>query len=287
MLDSRLTDTRVEIVSGSAIVESDDPDVSVKDHKVTIIRNDYQIQPMKFGVFEVTSDPGQMKAYKGDVSVVTAANHTVVKDGHAMPFSAALLSEKFDANQADDLYLWTRDRSAYISAANMSSARSLALNGYVTGSSYPGFGFSPQFQGSWYLNSALGMYTYVPYAGMMSSPFGYRFFSPARIYSYYSPTPYYWYGGGGSPAGPADGEPLAGLSSAAVPGVTSSQPTLASPLRGNSGGSSLATSGGRVAPTSSLADSASADRAALEAKTRDLNGACDGMNMGMGTYDGH
>jgi hypothetical protein len=204
-----------------------------------------------------------------------------------LPFAAALLSEKFDGNSADDLYMWTRDRSAYLSAANIASARNLALNGYVAGSSYPGLGFSPQFQGGWYLNSALGMYTYVPYAGMMSSPFGYRFFSPARIYSYYSPTPYYWYGSGGSPAGPADGEPLSGLlsPSGAIPGITSSQPTLASPLRGSS--ATLATSGGRTASTSSLADSATSTRAALEAQTRDLNGACDGMNMGMGTYDGH
>src|SRR5665213_1870666 len=56
MLDNRLLSTRVEFLSGSAIVESDDPEVSVKDPAVTIIYKDYQLQPLKYGVFEINSD---------------------------------------------------------------------------------------------------------------------------------------------------------------------------------------------------------------------------------------
>jgi len=246
MLDNRLLSTRVEFLSGSAIVESDDPEVSVKDPAVTVVYKNYQIQPVKFGLFEITSDPSQMKVYKGQAGVTTGSEHTVVKDGHLLPFSAALLTEKFDQKQADDLYLWTRDRAASLSAANMSSARSLASNGYKMGSSYPGLGFSPQFQGGWYLNSALGMYTYMPYGGMMYSPFGYGFYSPLLIDSYYMPYGYYWYGGGGARTGTAAGQPLANLSgfsgrSTAVTGsqisrvgaVNSVHPTLGSPLRGS------------------------------------------------------
>jgi hypothetical protein len=246
MLDNRLLSTRVEFLSGSAIVESDDPEVSAKDPAVTIVYKDYQIQPLKFGLFEITSEPAQMKVYKGQANVATASEHTVVKDGRLLPFSAALLSEKFDARQADDLYLWTRDRSASISAANMSSARSLASNGYAMGSSYPGLGFSRQFQGGWYLNSALGMYTYMPFGGLMYSPFGYGFYSPLVIDSYYSPYPYYWYGGGGPRTNGTSGQPLANLSSFSgrSSAVTTSQisrlgaasgahPTLGSPLRGS------------------------------------------------------
>ncbi len=53
-----------------------------------------------------------------------------------LPFSAALLTEKFDDKVGDDLYLWARDRSQVMSAANMSSARSLSSgfgSGYGTG----------------------------------------------------------------------------------------------------------------------------------------------------------
>ncbi len=265
MLDNRLLSTRVEFLSGSAIVESDDPEVSVKDPAVTIVYKDYQIQPLKFGLFEITSDPSQMKVYKGQANVTTASEHAVVKDGHLLPFSAALVSEKFDEKQADDLYLWTRDRSASLSAANMSSARSLASNGYTMGSSYPGLGFSPQFQGGWYLNNALGMYTYMPYGGLLYSPFGYGFYSPGLIDSYYSPYGYYWYGGGGSRTGTAIGQPLPSLSglsgrSSAITGsqisrlgtASSLRPTLGAPLRGstsfgnNASRGSLASRGGGV-----------------------------------------
>src|SRR5579862_3451287 len=275
MLDNRLLSTRVEFLSGSAIVESDDPEVSVKDPAITIVYKDYQIQPLKFGLFEITSDPSQMKVYKGQASVTVASEHTVVKDGHLLHFAAALASEKFDEKQADDLYLWTRDRSASLSAANMSSARSLASNGYTMGSSYPGLGFSPQFQGGWYLNSALGMYTYMPYGGLQYNPFGYGFYSPGLIGSYYSPYPYYWYGGGGSRTGSAVGQPLANLSgfsgrSSAVTGSQISRlgtagsvhPTLANPLHGSTSlGSALATNRGGVASPSSAAGLARASGA--------------------------
>jgi hypothetical protein len=282
MLDRRLMSTRVEFISGSAIVESDDPEVSAKEHKVTIVHKDYQIQPLKFGLFEITSDPGQVTVFKGQANVMTESDRTVVRDGHLLPLSAALLSEKFDTRQEDDLYLWTRDRSAYISAANMSSARSLRLNGYVVGRSFPGLGFSHQFQGEWYLNSALGMYTYMPYAGTVYSPFGYGLFSPGLISSYYSPTEYYWYGGGGSRTGSMSGVPLTGLTSSEVlrlGAVRDVHPTLASPLRGISGSA--------ASSAASAGSSSASDRAALEAKLRKELGECDSMEMAAKTYSGN
>jgi hypothetical protein len=238
MLDNRLLSTRIEFVSGSAIVESDDPEVSVKDPAVTILYKSYEIQPLKYGVFEISSEPGQLKMFKGQASVTAADNHTVVKEGHALAFSAALLTEKFDPRQADDLYLWTRDRSAYLSAANMSSARTLASHGYsmdslFAGNMYPGLGFNSAFRGGWYYNQFMDMFTYMPYNGMGLNPFGYGFFSPGSIYGYYNPNNYYWYGGGGSRTGGSSGAPLAtntalGSQVARLGGV---HPTLSSPVR--------------------------------------------------------
>jgi len=249
MLDNRLLSTRVEFLSGSAIVESDDPEVSVKDPAVTILYKDYEVQPLKYGVFEITSDPGQMKVFKGQANVVAGKIRTQVKEGRLLPFTAALLTEKFDEKQGDDLYLWTRDRSAYLSAANMSSARTLASNGYsmdslYLGGGYPGLGFSSRFQGGWYYNQGLSMYTYLPYGGTSWSPFGYGFFSPATIYSYYSPGGYYWYGGGGSRTGNSFGQPINSSSTVTAGGIARigagniSHPTLGSPLRGSSSVSS-------------------------------------------------
>jgi hypothetical protein len=252
MLDNRLLSTRVEFLSGSAIVESDDPAMSIKDPAVTILYKTYEIQPLKYGVFEITSEPAQMKVYKGEANVVAGMSRAVVKDGRLMPFSAALLTEKFDEKQADDLYLWTRDRSAYISAANMSSARTLSNgSGGYSGLGYSGFGpggysgmglggYSGMGSGSWYLNPYLGMYTYMPYDGFGFGPFGYGFFSPYSINSFYNPSNYYWYGGGGARTGSFVGQPLStsGLSrvvNSSLPRLTSGSalhPTLSSPVAG-------------------------------------------------------
>jgi hypothetical protein len=245
MLDNRLLSTRVEFLSGSAIVESDDPEVSVKDHAVTIIYKDYEIQPLKYGVFEITSEPSQIKVYKGQANVVAGTNHTQLKEGRLLPFTAALLSEKLDEKQADDLYLWTRDRSAYLSTANMASARTLASHGYAADNlflgGYPGLGFSSRFQGGWYYNPLMSMYTYMPYSGTFWSPFGYGFFSPVTISSFYSPAGYYWYGGGGSRTGGGGGVQISSPSTISASSISrlgvggASHATAASPVRANTG----------------------------------------------------
>ncbi|MES1261550.1 MAG: hypothetical protein ABUS49_07435, partial [Acidobacteriota bacterium] len=228
----------------------------VKNPAVTIIYKDYEIQPVKYAILEIASDPGQLKVYKGQAAVASGSNRITVKEGRLMPFSAALLTEKFDEKQADDLYLWARDRSAYLSAANMSSARSLASKGYsmngLYSGGYSGLGFNDRFNGGWYYNSFLNMYTYMPYGGTAWSPFGYGYFSPYTIYSYYSPGNYYWYGGGSR--GSSGGVPLSniGTSSLAASQVsrigagTNTHPTLSSPVRSANGFSATnsAASGG-------------------------------------------
>src|ERR1700733_9707988 len=147
MLDNRLLSTRVEILSGTAIVESDDPQMSVKDSPVSLIYKDYEIRLVKHGLVEIGSDPAAMKVYKGEAVVTTANDRATVREGRLLSFSAALPTEAFDSKVGDDLYIWARDRSQSVSAANMSSARSLNSTGYGSGSGYlnifdnSGYGF--------------------------------------------------------------------------------------------------------------------------------------------------
>jgi hypothetical protein len=233
MLDNRLVSTRVDILSGNVIVESDDPQMDVKDSTVVLLYKDYEIRMAKHGLVEFNADPGQLKVFKGEALVNTtgsALSRVTVKEGRLLPFSAALLTEKFDDRAGDDLFMWARDRSQNLSAANMASARSLSnsfSSGYG-GSSYPSSGGS--WNGGWYFNPYFSMFTYVPGSGTLWSPFGYGFFSPYTIYDYYSPTAY-WYGGGGSPNSNAGGRPLYGINSA----TTSRPAPLGQLLSGNTG----------------------------------------------------
>jgi len=131
----------------------------------------------------VTSDPAQMKVFKGEVEVSTSGNRVVVKEDHLMPFAAGLTTEKFDPKSGDELYIWARERSENLSAANMSSARSISTGSCFVACANGG----GVWNGGWYYNPYFDMITYVPMAGTFWSPFGYGFFSPVTIGQYYAP----------------------------------------------------------------------------------------------------
>jgi hypothetical protein len=268
MLDNRLISTRVEFVSGIAMVEMVDAGSTVKDPPVTMIYKDFQAQPVHYGVFEMTSLPGQVRVFKGEAKVLGNNTTVTVKEGNAVDLSTTMAMAKFDAKDGDDLYLWSRDRSAYLSAGNMSSARTLANSGYGNamgysnmgmgmGSGYAYTGWSPAmwsgFSGGWYYNSYLNMYSYMPFAGTMYSPFGFGYYNPITIGYVYTPG-YYWNGAGGPRTGATTGVPLStlpttgtattkGASAPLLPrlGATAvARPSLTFPARGTQPGSPTA-----------------------------------------------
>jgi hypothetical protein len=278
MIDTRLVSTRVDVLAGNVMLESDDAQMDIKDSPVVLIYKDYEIRMQKHGLAELNTDPGQLKVFKGEALVETAEgagtkNRTTVKEGRLVSFNAALVTEKFDDKVGDELYLWARDRSQVLSAANMSSARSLSScyascvgsgSGYGYGGLTSGIG---GWNGGWYYNPYFGMYTYVPLNGTLWNPWGYGFFSPNTIYSYYSPTAY-WSGGGGAMGASARGRPvLGGVNSSSNRAAPLGQllnsnsgriNTLGSPTRGANafgtappaiGSSSPAASGGGFAPS--------------------------------------
>src|SRR5579885_1265839 len=161
MLDSRLVSTRVELVSGSATLETDaEPGENgkYKNPTVTLIFKSYEIEPVKDGLLEITTDPAQVRVFKGEAKVQAGENRATVKDGREVFLTAALATQKFDEKTAaDDNYIWARDRSAVVSAANLSSARMLANNsssGSLWGGGYLGaplYG-AGMYGGGWYFN---------------------------------------------------------------------------------------------------------------------------------------
>jgi hypothetical protein len=134
---------------------------------------------------------------------------TTVRKGRQVVFGEALVASNFDTNDSDPFYRWASRRAEYISAANLSSARTAgASSGYGSGllssnyggpcSSYGGLypnytgAYSGCPYGAWAWNPWFGMYTYVPGFGYGYSPFGWDFFSPYTVAYAYAP---YLYGG--------------------------------------------------------------------------------------------
>ncbi len=187
MITNRLIDTRVEFVSGSVMVEVDDP---LKDNSVALVYKDYTVQLKKHGLYGFESDPAQLKVYNGEAEVSTDGNTVVVKEGKLLPFTSALVAEKFDNKDGDALWRWSKRRSEYVSVANLSAAK------YVKDSGTSGWN-----TGGWYYNPYYSMFTYLPGRGMFYSPFGYSFWSPYSVYNYYGQGQAYYgvpnYGGSG------------------------------------------------------------------------------------------
>ena len=214
MVSTKLDDTRVEVLKGSAMVEVDD---LAKDNAVMLLYKGNEMLLVKHGLFRVDADQGLLKVFDGEAIVKGESGQLTLHKGKETALNGVLMAENFDAKADDELYRWSDRRSGYLAKANVSSANSLvggssgssfggfsALgggcggafgNGFGTGLGYgQGFGYSP-----WQFNPMFGMYTFVPCNGFAYSPFGYGFYSPYTVWQ----APYY--GGGGIAGGGGGG----------------------------------------------------------------------------------
>jgi hypothetical protein len=185
MITNRLIDTRLEFLSGAAVVEADDIG---KDNSVTVVYRDATIHPVKKGVYRFDADGGELRVFDG-VAEVTSGDQTVeVKEGHLIALDT-LAVRKFDKTVTDALNRWSERRDSYVSMANVGAATSLRTSLYGGGS---------PFLTGWYFNPVFGMYSFVPgMGGMFYSPYGNPFFSPFDVYMAYMPGFYGGYGYGG------------------------------------------------------------------------------------------
>jgi len=183
MITNRLIDTRLEFLTGAAVVEAED---IAKDNSVTVVYGDATVHPTKKGVYRFDSGTGELRVYDG-LAEVTAGGQTVeVKEGHLIALDTLAVG-KFDKTVSDALNRWSERRDSYVSMANVGAADTLRT------SAFAGIGGNNPFMGGWYWNPFFGMYSYVPgMGGMFYSPFGNPFFSPFDVYMAYMPGFYYY-----------------------------------------------------------------------------------------------
>jgi hypothetical protein len=194
MLSSKLTDTRVEILNGSAIVECDDVP---KDNSVWLVYKGTNMALVKHGLYRVDTNPARIRAYDGEAILQGDSGQLTLKGGKQTALDGVLMAEGFDKNDLDGLYRWSDRRAGYVAKANVSSAMSMQNSGYGSGygSTYSGFGlFGSGYSGfgsmgGWQWNPFFGMFSWVPYQGIGYSPFGYSLWSPYTVSQvYYAPT---------------------------------------------------------------------------------------------------
>ena len=231
MVTSRLIDTRVEMLTGSGIVEVDE---NSKDTNVVVALKAGAATLTKTGVYRFDSEPARIKVFSGTASVLVGDKTILVPTGHMLSLAAdAALVEKFDTGDTDALDHWARRRAEAMAVANVSAAKYVNDNyGKLNHSSW---GFNPYF----------GLYTYIPMNGSMCNPYyNYCYYSPGVVYNrFYAPTSYYpgtlGQTGGFNPGYSTMGGTSTGVSNTVSAGSVSSSPAMSS---GSTASSSAASS---------------------------------------------
>ncbi len=177
MLSNALADTRLEVVSGSALVEVGE---LLEHNAIAFEASGVHMELAKKGLFRIDANPASLRVYEGQARVTAGSESLVARKDHQINFDAAKLADtKFDAKDTDAFYRWSSRRAEYVAAANVISAR-------VTSNSDYGSSFTSN-PGAWSWNPYFGMFTFLPANGIYWSPFGSPFYSPAMAWSAYVP----------------------------------------------------------------------------------------------------
>jgi len=116
-----LADTQVELLNGSAILESTE---SNPDTSVTLICTAWKTRFPTKGLYRIDSDPPRLWVYRGKAQAFAEAGAPVAVDaGMDLPFAAVLVPERSDAPPADALTEWANGRSQSIIADNAITAQ--------------------------------------------------------------------------------------------------------------------------------------------------------------------
>lgn len=221
MLSNKLSDTALDMLSGTAMVEVDE---LMKDNAITLRYKDSTISLAKVGLYRVDADSGRLRVYDGDADATYGIKTVHVHKGKQVELNETLLASSFETKDTDAFYRWVSRRSEYIAAANVSSAHAaghyglsavtpcagqaattpdpstLLVNGAAGYCSPYGdpygynslygltYGFSPY--GSWIFNPYYGMFTYLPGFGYGYNPFGWVVYSPVTVGALYTPSFY-------------------------------------------------------------------------------------------------
>jgi len=239
MLTNRLIDTRLELLTGSAVVEADNVE---KDTSVTVVCKSGVAGVAKMGIYRFDAEPGRLRVFKG-LADVKLGGETVeaimVPGGKAISLSGdTATAEKFDIQETDSLDRWSGHRGMVLAMANPSAAKSASTR--PTFNIGLGMGLGMGMGCGWVWNPWYGLYTYVPCNGTMNSPYGYRYYSPNSVGQIYYHPPVFT-NGGGSGYGSAPYS-TASPSSTGASGVSNSVSTMSSAPSSTMGSTSAASS---------------------------------------------
>jgi hypothetical protein len=149
MVENELSHTRVELLAGSAIVDSVETSSGTS---VTLISKHWSVRFLDQGVYRIDSDPPRLWVLQGKAEVCADTHEGALTVGQGMevPFAPVLVPERSIDQPRDALSTWAESRQQLISAdnaiaANIQDPASMAAS-----------------------NSGLDSFTYFPMLGLPS-----------------------------------------------------------------------------------------------------------------------
>jgi hypothetical protein len=165
MLSNKLEDTRVELLSGSAVLNQGQD--ALRDTSVTVLYNLDQVHIKQPGRYRFDSQPPQVKVESGDAEVTADGISVDAGAGYVVPFEGKLTARKLlgdsHVNSGDDLENWSAERDTSVAENNQDAAATSDLSGVIDG---------------WQNNpdavlQSLGIPPYIPGMSSMVPPAGY------------------------------------------------------------------------------------------------------------------
>ncbi len=183
MISNALANTRLELVSGSALIEVAE---LLEHNAIAFDAAGAHIALAKKGLYRIDASPARLQVYDGQAAVSAGADSLIARKGHQIDLDTAkLVDARFDVKDTDPFYRWSSRRADYVAAANVVSARVASNSDYSSG-------FASGSSG-WSWNPYFGMYTFLPANGVYFSPFGAAFYSPGAVNYFYIPQRTAWY----------------------------------------------------------------------------------------------
>jgi hypothetical protein len=177
MQSNALADTRLQVVSGSALVEVGE---LLEHNAISFEASGVRMELAKKGLYRIDASPAGLRVFEGQARVTAGSETLTARKGHQIDLDTAKLADtKFDSKETDAFYRWSSRRAEYVAAANVISARVTSNSEYSSS-----FTSNP---GAWSWNPYFGMFTFLPANGVYLSPFGSPFYSPGMAWAAYVP----------------------------------------------------------------------------------------------------
>jgi hypothetical protein len=207
MVLDNLSDTQVEVLTGSAILDSE---AAPAGDFVKIMFRDATIRAVKKGRYRIDAEPPQLRVYDGEAEVLRHGQPTKLAASQLMPLDGAPVVRRFTDGADGLLDIWSDERQSLI-ASNLLSSQGVSDPLLDSGGTDPAGDYlaalgpyagyiplaaAPPVMGGYYGYGSVGYspfgyptYGYSPFGNSMVFPYGAIRPNYSRVFSIYGTRP--------------------------------------------------------------------------------------------------